>query len=561
MKAKLRMLLWKECCERRTQFLICLVWMLGGATYCVAYEMTHRFRDPVASFHTIASVYGMFLPIFLAMRTSLGEITDRTRSVSDALPVSVRTRGWIRWGGGASVLIVPILVGAATLAVCLATGLVEQVAARQAAGSGQLKFMERPPLEFVAAMKMLATIVLVSSAAGLMTYGVLTLIGTWLTTESHLGFVGVVVVALSFLGHAVGTMQHNGSVSATVGTVFALLFPEGTIISWGYGERTGGYSDLEFVGWPNVVAIASLALQLGLAIVFVLRYARKSGRSSNRVDAKLRRVLIRMPALRLHRPTFALLWLTLRVSVPVCISGLTLALLFTILQMQDADSYQYWHVGGHVNHDLGDVSFVGRYTDAMSSAMWIVGLLWAVVVGSSLFSAEVDRRLGEFWRSLPVSVGRFYAIKFVLGMLATLLLLDGLIIALTWNAPIWGHRYSMNWSYIACVPLLHAVMFSVAVAWTCFLRRPVIGGMAALGSFMLLNIGLEWFDVTRDYDPISVYNNLLNFAEPGKTSINLASAGYPVVATLMMLTVVVAAIAGHVAIRRYEVRRSAWRAP
>ena len=42
----------------------------------------------------------LFVPIFLAMRTSLGETTDRTRSFSDGLPISARSRGWIRLAGG-----------------------------------------------------------------------------------------------------------------------------------------------------------------------------------------------------------------------------------------------------------------------------------------------------------------------------------------------------------------------------------------------------------------------------------------------------------------------------
>ena len=124
-----RMLVRKECRERRTQFLICLLWMVLGTAYCVAYEWKSGFRTPVARFLSATQFYVLFVPIFLAMRTSLDEITDRTRAFSDGLPISPRRRGWIRLAGGAGVFVAPIIVGALLLSACLALGWLEQVPA------------------------------------------------------------------------------------------------------------------------------------------------------------------------------------------------------------------------------------------------------------------------------------------------------------------------------------------------------------------------------------------------------------------------------------------------
>ena len=104
--------------------------MLGGTIYVIAYEATRQFRAPVASFYTTASMFGVFMPVFLAMRTALGELTDRTKAFSDALPISAQQRGWIRLAGGAAVLIVPILLGALLLSLCLGAGWLEQATVR-----------------------------------------------------------------------------------------------------------------------------------------------------------------------------------------------------------------------------------------------------------------------------------------------------------------------------------------------------------------------------------------------------------------------------------------------
>src|SRR4051794_27325726 len=130
MDTRLRMLLWSERRQRRTQFLVCLLWIIGGTVYSIVYELSRGFRTPVASFYGVASLFALFAPIFLSMRTSLGEITDRTRSFNDGLPVSARRRGWIRLAGGAGVLVAPIALGAILLSAGLAIGWIEQVPQR-----------------------------------------------------------------------------------------------------------------------------------------------------------------------------------------------------------------------------------------------------------------------------------------------------------------------------------------------------------------------------------------------------------------------------------------------
>ena len=91
--------------------------MLGGTVYCVATALSAW-----DGFFITAFIYGLFAAIFVAMRTALGENTDRTRSFSDGLPISVWQRGSIRLAGGAAVLVVPIVAGAVLLSFWTESG-------------------------------------------------------------------------------------------------------------------------------------------------------------------------------------------------------------------------------------------------------------------------------------------------------------------------------------------------------------------------------------------------------------------------------------------------------
>src|ERR1700749_3333011 len=103
MDPKLRMLVWQELRQRRTQMAVCMLWMVGTVVYC--YAGVWWGASPLADGNHVGTdiLYAMFVPIFLSMRTALGEVTDRTRSFIDALPISARWRATVRLVGGAGV--------------------------------------------------------------------------------------------------------------------------------------------------------------------------------------------------------------------------------------------------------------------------------------------------------------------------------------------------------------------------------------------------------------------------------------------------------------------------
>ena len=526
-------MLWRaEWRQRRTPFLICLAWMVCGAAYDVAYELSSGFRAPVASFYTTSSLLGQFMPVFLAMRTALGETTDRTRAFGDALPVSVSRRAWIRLLGGAGALVVPICLGAAVTSLCLAAGWIEQAPSRlEPYGPEYVSMLQRPSLDALTAvgMQWKTAVVVICSATSL--YLILCLLGTTLRVESHAGFLGAAVTAAWFLGGGLPELLKYLGISAT--QVFWAFVPQGLVVNFGYGGENGSYGDLFFPTNVGVPLAINVVLQLGLAFWFARRYSRRMPRGVLSARQAGPRQVWRWWTWPLPTRTLALAWLTTRQALPMALPGLAIVFLMTPLQL---DAVQ---VGP-------EVGLAERYADAMSSSTWIVGLLWAVVVGAGIFASELDAKLGEFWRAAPIRPRQLFAIKFIAGLIVVLLVLDATTIAASWNSPRWGQYHAMNWPYIAVFVPLHATMYAIAVAWTCWLRRPVVGGMAAIGTFTLMNVVLEWSSATRDYSPISVYSHLA-LGRP----LDFSAHGYPWVAMLMAATLIAAGLIGLRALARY----------
>src|SRR5260221_10699193 len=126
MSPETRTLFWKEWRERKSQLAVYTAWMLCAAIYVVGYELAHRFRAPVAGFYSVAGTYGLIAAVFLAMRTAVGETTQKTIGFTAALPVFLRRIAWARLGGAAVTLAGPIVLAAVVVSVTLATGLIEQ---------------------------------------------------------------------------------------------------------------------------------------------------------------------------------------------------------------------------------------------------------------------------------------------------------------------------------------------------------------------------------------------------------------------------------------------------
>jgi hypothetical protein len=298
------------------------------------------------------------------------------------------------------------------------------------------------------------------------------------------------------------------------------IFPTSFVLNAGYGTPEGNYIDLIFsrsVWLPLLINVGVLVL---LAWWFIERYG--TGRTVSQ-RASRRAWKLRVPSLLSDLPvplpnrTAALVWINLRQSLPLALAGLLLASLIALSQ-----------------NAPGNESFRSQ----LPQNMWWLALLWATVVGAGIFAAEVRPDLAAFWRSRPIGVGGWFWVKFAVGLLAVLLVLDGAAIAVGWGTPI-GHTSGLSWSYIACMPILHAVLYSLAVLGVCWLRRPVAGAMLALvvyfvSSAVVPAVGGSFLE------PINIHNGLLSDEIDGQ--LNLAGHGYPLVYGTLAAMIVVCSV-------------------
>ncbi len=312
------------------------------------------------------------------------------------------------------------------------------------------------------------------------------------------------------------------------------LLPQSLAIQWGYGDETGGYTDQQLAQyrWASLgLAIPVLAL---IGRLFVGRYGALAPTAKKTRRRQLRFLL---PAvwsavpLRFANRWVAMIWLELRQSVPLAAMGLLFALLMAIASVLIEPRYH---------------SYSTSVLSEMPSSMFIVGMLWAVVVGANLYSAELSPGLGSFWRSLPISTGAWFWSKFVVGLLAVLAVLDGVTIVASWNAPRDSMTTGMSWAYVGCFPLIHALMYALAVLGTCWLRRPVVGGVLAILGFAVLNLAITAFPATYSLEPIYVFNLVLSAEREG--DVDFTRHGYPLVyGSLAVLTLAVALLASRLA--------------
>tara|TARA_R110001599_G_scaffold91663_1_gene240699 strand:- start:63 stop:650 length:588 start_codon:yes stop_codon:yes gene_type:complete len=186
--------------------------------------------------------------------------------------------------------------------------------------------------------------------------------------------------------------------------------------------------------------------------------------------------------------------------------------------------------------------------------MWIIGILWATVVGSGIFAAELTPGLGHFWMSRPLKMNHWFWFKYLVGLCAVLTVLDGTTILLGWNMlsrspldPYINNQYIhdrnlLSWSYIACFPILHAMMYSLAVLGVCWWKKPVRGAVMALAIFIISTMVIESIPGIMEFDPMYVYNNLFTAESQGQFDLS-GNHFPPVFGTISAITVLTAYLA------------------
>ena len=395
-------LLWKQWRENNRYLAMFTAWMILAAVYAVGYEVGHRLHAMVGHFSGLASFYSITAAVFLAMRTAGGEQTAGTHVFSASLPVSMRLMATYRIAGAVATLAIPILVAAVLLSLALSSGVVEQGLPRGLSASTRLP--QRDTASTITALEQLWSVTAITIWGGVQLLLVVSALGCRLRSQAQIGFLGAVMAFGSMMAVEVFWF---GQRNPKAQLIYGALFPQSLVIQWGYGDEHGrSYIDHEIAQYHWIALGLALPLLWIIGRIFVAQYGalRQSGSTS-----KPGRFRLASPTILSYIPFrwpvrwMALLWLELRQSVPLALFGLLLAVLMAIAQV---------FVEGPPGQSFRESVLMG-----MPHSTWVVGMLWAVVVGSGLYSAELGAGLGSFWRSRPIPTSMWFWCKYLVGML------------------------------------------------------------------------------------------------------------------------------------------------
>lgn len=551
MDTVLQSLLWKEWQERKRTLFVCLAWILSGLIYVVIYESALGYRTPVSRFSIVCMVYSLFMTVFLAMRVCLSEVTHQTLLFSSTLPVSLHRIAAVRLVFAIFTLVGPVLLGAFILSVLLMCGVLEQVppiSERFGSGDSIVNIPGvigtlRPSLTAMVAVGFLGKVICIVVVQIIASFLVMVAIGVRFRHESHVGFLGAIIAFLWIPLTAVRAMIQSAGFTQ-MGDWISIIIPHSLALFASYGDTRGTYHDIDMANWVWIPLFLNLVILFGLGFWFTRRYGTRKFFVSHR-----KKRWWNLPPLFSwisfpHRgQTSSLIWINLRQSVPLAVTGLALACLVALMTVFSESTPE---------------KVVEMTAYSLPSTMWVLGILWATVVGSGVFATELTLGLGHFWMSRPISIKRWFWFKFFVGLFAVLLVLDGTTILVSWNSLPENSSQTtsydtnlLSWSYIACFPILHAMMYSLAVLGVCWWKKPVRGAVVALSFFFIGSMVMESIPAITDYDPIFVYNNLFTAERGGR--FNLANNHFPLVYGIVSVITLFTAYLASRKVQRLEV--------
>ena len=389
----MRSLLWKQWRENQGYLAIFIAWMVLAVCNCIGYEVGYRFRATVGQFSGWALFYTICAAIFLAMRTAQNEQAAGTISFSASLPVSLRRIAAVRIAGAMATLAIPVLVAFALLSLAFASGLVEQAEPRGVHAFPRLP--ERDTASLLTALEQLGSVTAIAIFGGIELLLALSLFGCWLRSQAQVGLLGAVMGLGSMI--ASGLFWYGGR-NPVLQLAYGAVLPQSLAIQWGYGlEHGGSYTDHELAQYRWFALGLAIPLLVVLARLFVTQYGQLRKTASTTRSKRFRFV---RPSIWSHIPIrlpgrwSASIWLELRQSLPLVTFGLLFALLIAVATVV---------MEPQANYSIGDSTRA-----EMPHAIAFVGMLWAAVVGSGLYSTELGAELGAFWRSRPISPGMWF---------------------------------------------------------------------------------------------------------------------------------------------------------
>ena len=526
MSRQFRSLLQKEWAERRSTVWYGTILLLAFLGYCLAYETEYRTRAFVASSYHVMHLFGLLGSIFLSMRTVHGEYSERTLKFSAALPIPLSHLAWTRLWGLWLCLIIPMVIGTVVSSVLLGAGLIEQAEFLP----HELSLPERNNVSPAFAIGTLWATTAIAIAYAVEVSTLVCWIGTWCRSETTVGFASAVIAPL-FVVFTSLRRQLERSGQYLLADWAGALIPNALLISYGFGEMDGSsYADLDFA--PLIVGplAINLCMSLALAWAFTRRYGCHLNTQISAVS-RSRKWLGWLPLSAGRIPVFgrsqmsSLAWLALRQSLPLSLCGLMIAVVIALFSL----------IGEHPSGIIGTVEWL---RGAVPADSWYVGILWSSIVGVGVFGAELQPDLERFWRSRPIPVTTWFWIKFFVGLIAVIGALDLIPAAIGWNHQMHPTNERTGIIYLACMPLIHVLVYSLAVATVCHWRRPIPAGIAAIMLWFAFNTIIESIPIESSFDVMKVHQRLVSHHNAGK-SFDPFSEGYPVAFGLTLIVVII----------------------
>lgn len=420
-----RHLIWKEWLELRWKLAALTAIPTGCVALVAAYEPADVASSPMSSLGIALFGYVAIAPIFLTMHTAARERAEGTLEFIRGLPCSPRQVGRVRVVASAVAIAIPILVATALWYGLWSTiskaGLVQPLRPRLTSGSDVL-------FELSGAVATFTT-----TAISLYLWG--TAMAMNQPTELRAG-----AIALAVAGGWAGWTMFSASQWDNPPYVWYWMYAITAI-----GPFAGGVLLDPGLSVAGRIGMGSCQLATWLALigVAVRRYGALEPETWKLVWAGER---------RFSSPIRALLWMQSRQAIPLALgAGATLIAL-----------------AGTQGCDL----------------MILAGGAWAIVIATTLFSADLEPQLAAFWQSRPIDVAHWFWTKILVGALVILVCLD--LPAAVVLQPRGQSGWAEMVAFATCVPVLHLAVYGFAVLVTCLVRNTIYAGILSMGAMLAL---------------------------------------------------------------------------